>query len=483
MTDERDERQLAESISSSLRVLSRRPPVAAGWRPADAVRRSVIVRRRRRRGLGAAVVVAALAATAVTLLARGSSPSGGPQARPIGNVHTAARIDGAVQLVADHVPSPSRDAAATDAVVNAEQRLSLALLRAVGGNDNVSTSPASLYLALGMLQNGARGSTEREIAHALQGSGVSIAEQNAGLAALDDQLAAAAAKAGITLQSANSLWQQKGFGLRPKFLTALATYFRTGVWQADFRQDMAAALKAINAWTAQQTHGKITKLFDNLDPFTVLVLANAIYFHAAWETPFDAHDTKRGTFVTSDGRRVQAEFMNSGAGQTLRGTATADYQAVQLPYRGGRFAALAVMPTHGSLADFVKALAPAKLAAIAQGLRPASAALPRFTLTTTLHLNDTLQALGMRRAFSPTAADLSGLSAEQTYVSQVIQRVYLSVGEKGTTAAAATGIAVSISSAVAGPTVRLDHPFLFLVRDTKTGTILFAAQVSDPTAR
>ena len=477
--DPRDDEQLAEQTRSTLRVLARRTPVPVGWRPPDTVRRTAVIRRRRRWVIGAGVVLVAAVTAALTL----TSGSGGvaPQARLHGSVHTGARIAGAVQLVANTAPVTSADRSSVDAVTAAEQRLSIAFLQKVADGSNVAVSPASLYLALGMLQNGARGETESEIAHALQASGISTADQNAGLAGLMADLDAAAAKDGITLDSANSLWQQRGFDVRPAFLRALAAYYRAGIWQVDYRHDMSGALDAINKWTSDNTHGKITKLFDpgSLDPLTtVLVLANAIYFHADWQTPFDKAETEDATFTTADGKRVTTKFMSGGPG--LLAAATGDYQAVQLPYRGGRFAALAVMPTKQSLPDFVGSLNPADIASIASGLHAGlSVSLPRFTTTSTIDLNRVLSSLGMAGAFSD-GADFSGLSGVPTKIEQAIQRVYLQVGEKGTTAAAVTGIAMQPLSATVGPEVVLDHPFLFLVRDTETGAILFASEVQDP---
>jgi serine protease inhibitor len=376
-------------------------------------------------------------------------------------------------------PQPA-DAAA---VVAAEQRLSLALLRGLGsGGSNISVSPASLYVALAMLENGARGRTQAQIASALQAAGLGLDAQNAGLSALTSELADAASHDHVTLQSANSVWEQRGFPVRKQFLDTLASCYRTGVWQVDFAGATSSAMRAINDWTSQQTHGKIRKLFDHLDPSTVLVLANAIYFHAAWATPFDRAQTAPGTFTTASGQHVQAQFMSGGAG--LRVASTGDYQALQLPYTGGRFAALAIMPTHGSLRDFVHSLTPDSIASIAGAVRTvpgAAVELPRFTTTSTLDLVPTLKSFGMTDAFAN--ANLSGLSPVSTAVDQVVQRVYIGVGEKGTTAAAVTGIAVAESMGMA-PSLQivLDHPFLFLVRDTQTGTILFASEIQDPTA-
>lgn len=480
MTDtEPDEVHDHERAGAPLRVLARRTPVTSGWRAPDTVRRTAVRRRRAKWTGGVAVVLAAAVGIALSL---GGSAGHRHAAVPLrGHVHTVKGPHGAVQLVADTKPS-AVDASALAPVSMAEQRLGLALLNKVADGSNVSVSPVSLYLALGMLQNGARGQTATEISHALQASGVTTDDQNAGLAALTNELSAAAATAGIQFDSANSLWQQQGFQLRPAFLDALAAYYRSGVWQVDFEHDMDGALKALDAWTSDHTHGKITKLFDQLDPTTVLVLANAVYFHAAWATPFDGLATNDQPFTRADGTRVTAKFMHARLG--LRALATSDYQAVELPYRGDRFTALAVMPTSGSLGRFVAGLSPDKLDSIALSLRSdQSVAMPRFTTTSKIDLKPVLQALGMRRAFGD-AAQFPNLSPTPTKVDQVIQRDYLQVGEHGTTAAAVTGVSMIPLSAqpFSGPEVNLNHPFLFLIRDTQTGAILFASEITDPTA-
>ena len=335
------------------------------------------------------------------------------------------------------------DPADVAAVAAADQRLAIRLLQTVDGPGNVSVSPTSLYLALGMLQNAARGQTGAQISDALQAAGLSTADQNAGLAGLTDELAAAAKHAGIALESANSLWQQRDFPVRKQFLADLATYYRTGVWQADFADHNAEALDAINQWTAQHTHGKITKLFDQLDPKTVLVLANAIYFHAAWATPFDGELTKAGPFTTGAGNHVTAEFMTAPGG-LLSGAGTG-YEAAQLPYQDGRFAALAVMPTSGSLADFV---ATPHAGAASTRSPPRCSPARRWRCPSSPPPRPPISCRFSRHSACTTpsrkSADLSGLSPEcGCQVDQVLQRVYLQVAEKGTTAAAVTGAAVS----------------------------------------
>jgi serpin B len=483
MTDIEPDEGREDLAARPLRVLTRRTPVTSGWRAPDTVRRTAIRRRRTRWSAGAAVALAGAVAAALSLggsAANHHVATHPPRVLPGGQQRTGAHIGSAIQLVARAAPITTASPSAVAAVVAAEQRLTLALLSQVGHGSNVTVSPASLYLALGMLQNAARGATADEISTAVHADGLSVDRQNEGLAALTNDLDAAAAKDGIQLDSANSMWQQDGFVVKPQFLRALSAYYHAGVWQVDFGGHISDAIKALNAWTSEKTHGKITKLFARLDPTTVLVLANAIYFHAAWATPFDKAETSNAEFTRADGTQVTAKFMSGGPG--LHAAATSNYQAAELPYHGGRFAALAIMPTSGSLDAFVATLTPAKIDSIASSLTPGvRVSMPRFRTASKLDLKPVLQALGMRRAFRPDA-DLSGLSHSSTMVDQVIQRDYLSVGEHGTTAAAVTGISIVPTSGVVGPAVNLDHPFLFLVRDTKTGAILFASEITDPGA-
>jgi serine protease inhibitor len=375
----------------------------------------------------------------------------------------------------------SADPAAVSAVANAEQAFAAALLKQVsaGTRDNVSVSPASLAIALAMLRNGARGNTGTEIAAALQAGGLSPSAVDAGWAGLTAQWSAAAKSADIEFSSANSLWQQRGLALRPDFMATLARFYASGVWQVDFARDMPGALAAMNQWTSQHTHGRITKLFGSLDPATLLVLANAVYFHASWQSQFDPSESKPAPFVTADGAPLTATFMTTPAPVSAARTDT--YDAAELPYQGGRFSAVAIMPTRGSLTDFVRGLDGSQLSRIASTLTTQlPVQLPRFTTTSTTDLGPVLQAMGMRTAFSDRA-DFSAMSPTPMQVGQAIQRVYLKVAEKGTEAAAVTGIGLVPTLAQPAPDgITFDHPFLFLIRDAKTGAVLFASTINRP---
>lgn len=429
----------------------------------------------RRSLLGAAGLAVAGGATAA-LWPNDSPRRTTPQPIAAGkSVHIAARSGSAVELVSDvrALPTTAND---ITPVAAAQQQFALDLLRVTSSSSNVVLSPSSLATALAMLQLGASGRTRDEIARALHTDHLSSQQQALGWAALT----ASIARTGL-LDSANSVWQQRGFPLQPNYLGQLARYFQAGVWQVDFEHDMTGALSALNRWCATQTHGRITKLFDpsTLDPATTrLVVANAEYFKAAWKYKFDASETHDAPFYRADDSTTRVPFMKSSGPVVLTGNDR--YFAAQLPYAGDRFAAQLIMPRSGSLASVISSLTPASLAAMAgAGSGDAAVLIPKFVAHTFTDLAKPLQALGMTTAFAD-AADFSSLSREPLALEKIVQRDYLKVDEEGTEAAAVTGGGMQIQAA--GLTTAFDHPFLFLVRDTQTGTVLFAGQIQDPAA-
>jgi serpin B len=439
-----------------------------------------------RRRYGPLVLILAVAAVGavVALLVPRLSDRTTPHAAPVSpGVRIAGHIGTAVLLRS--APSGAPPNGDAQRLATTEQAFTLALLHRLVAADgsNTTVCPASLALALSMLQQGARGETETQIAATLQNPEMSSAEQGAAWRSLTAAWATAAKSGQIALESANSLWVQSGMRLPNAFMAALERYYSTGVWQVDFAHDSSGATSAINDWTRSATHNRIPKLFDKgvLTEYTRVVLANAVYFKAAWTHPFDAAGTSDGPFTLRDGTRATASFMQATMPAPI--SITPQYSAVQLPYRGGRFAALAIMPTGTSLHRFAAGLSDATLSDIVHALEPQQVLLtmPRFETSSTFDLKSTLAALGMPAAFTD-AADFTGIG-ERLKVDSVVQRTYLKVAEKGTEAAAATGIGISATSRMADvKDLTLDHPFLFLIRDTVTGAILFASQVEHPQA-
>ena len=370
--------------------------------------------------------------------------------------------------------------------LDADGRFGADLLSKLGGSSgNAVLSPYSIAVALQMALEGARGQTAAQMAKTLHVPGVTAAQLTATAAALRHDLAALDdPQRKVTLRIANGMWPQAGYPIKAPFTTSLRDGFGVAVRQLDFGRDPQGARRTINEAVSEQTNGKIAELLkQDLDPMTRLVLTNAVYLKAAWTVPFQSDQTRPDAFHKADGSVVPAPFMHQ-VGEL--GYAKHDgYQLVRLPYGAGDLAMTLIVPD-GGLAPLENALGERGLAAVLGGplaSAQVTLALPKFKVRTHAELVDTLKQLGMTDAFDEIRADFGGIADEQLVISQVAHEAYISVDEGGTEATAATGVVmVPASGSVDPPTVTVDHPFLFAITDTKTGTPLFLGRVTDPTA-
>ncbi len=352
-------------------------------------------------------------------------------------------------------------------------------------NANFVDSAYSLATALAMLELGAKGDTQTQIATVMHAAGVSPEQQAAAWKQFDASLLATAHADGISLDVANAIWLQKGLPFDPAFLNTLATDFASPSSLVDFSGNPQGAAALINKWVSAATHGMIPVVVGASDIQTAkLVLADAIYFDAHWKNQFIVDFTSQEPFFLPDNNQVMANMMQGGP-WTLPAYIGAGVTAVELPYVGGHFAADVIMPTSENIGAFVASMTLATLTSIDQQLTPIdlNITMPKFNIASSESLTPILEPLGMTDAFT-TAADLSGIEpSNQLHVGQLLQRALIHVDEVGTTAAAAT-VVIGLGGGGAPPVtlIAIDHPFLFVIRDTTSGAILFTAQVADPTA-
>ncbi|HEY1169246.1 MAG TPA: serpin family protein [Candidatus Limnocylindrales bacterium] len=358
---------------------------------------------------------------------------------------------------------------------------------ALKSDGNAVISPASVALALSMAQAGAAGGTASQMdavlhAAADSGGGNGINSLDQSLDGLSGSFKGPDGTAyQLTLRIANAPFAQRGLALQTPFLDTLASKYGAGLRLVDFQADPAGACKLIDGWVSDQTEGRIPKLLASLDPTTRLVLVNAIYLKAPWQTPFDPSATKNAPFTRSDGSEISVPTMTLDMTEA-RYASGSGWQAVEIPYVGGSLAMTIVVPD--DLAAFEGGLDAARFAQVTTALQTANVnlTLPRFSIETKTDLASALSGMGMPLAFDPDRADFSGITTqEKLFISAVIHQANISVDEKGTEASAATAV-VMVASLVPAHSVTLNvnRPFLYAVRDTSTGAILFLGRVVDP---
>jgi serpin B len=375
------------------------------------------------------------------------------------------------------------------------------------GNGNLVFSPSSIETALAMTYAGAAGTTAQEMAATLhfqlQGDALHQAF-NALDAALESRSFQEKDQngkpVGVLIKTANSLWGQKDITFEKLFLDTLAANYGAGIRLMDYKTAAEQARQAINSWVSEQTAGKIPELIPAgaLDTLTRLVLVNAIYLDATWMSQFDPSSTQDAPFTTLAGDTVTVRMMHQSS--SFRYGKGDGWQAVELPYLGGKVAMLLIVPDEGRFAEVEKELGPpSETAASAAGTTAAGAVideavasldqgtevqlgLPKFKFRTQAGLKDALTALGMGVAFTDKA-DFSGMTTEEPlWISDVIHEAYIAVDEEGTEAAAATAVIIRTASApVQLVQLTIDRPFIFALRDLDTGALLFLGRVTDPT--
>jgi serpin B len=331
---------------------------------------------------------------------------------------------------------------------------------------NLFFSPASVRLALGMTYAGARGDTAKEMEKTLALDG----DPHAAFGALQRDWNGR----GDALKIVNRLWGEKQYSFLPAFLSLVEKDYAAPLERVDLRHQPEPSRKMINQWVEKQTNQKIKDLLppDSINASVRLVLTNAVYFKADWVNPFTA--TNNGAFNTANGA-VNAKMMSATA--TFKYADTPDAQVLEMPYSSGDMAMVVVLPKGAmqydasSLPRWTEKLAPQQVAVV----------FPRFETSSKLRLNEPLKAMGMPSAFDERA-DFSGMDGTRSLsISDVFHQGFVKVNEKGTEASAATAVVMTERAMPQATRFVADKPFLFFIRDTKSGSVLFMGRIVDPT--
>lgn len=390
------------------------------------------------------------------------------------------------------VTSPNVETNNLDELVNGNIDFAFDFYQSVRDQeDNFFFSPYSISLALAMAYAGAKGETRDQMASILHYrlppedlhpsfNGLDLILSQRG-ERVDPELGT-----GFQLNIANSTWAQQDHQFLQEYLDLLAANYGAGVRLTDFVNAPEEARKAINKWVSDETQGKIEDLIPPgaLDALTRLVLANAIYFKASWLNTFQEDMTEDRAFTLLDGSQVSVPMMNYSKPERLPYIRGDGYQAVELPYVGGEISMVILVPDADKFSEYEEAMSTEHFNSILDSLEAKNVqlAMPKFSFESEFSLAETFLKMGLKSAFDPQEADFSGMDGSRDlFIKNVLHKAFVSVDEKGTEAAAATAVIVGVTSLpVVDVELSIDRPFVFLIRDIPTGTILFMGRVLSP---
>lgn len=355
------------------------------------------------------------------------------------------------------------------------------LAKSLGNPGNILVSPASVYLALAMTLNGAAGETRDAMMAALSSAGLSEALINTASRDWITLLEQTGEKTDLFIS--NSIWVRDGYPVNQDFLQRNADYYRAGAHALDF--DLPESIAAINDWVKTATRSKIDKIVDQIDPYVMMYLINAIYFKSDWQNPFEGDKTFDGQFLSPDGL-IDVRYMNRTADMEL--IKQGDVRGIWLPYVDASFGFFALLPEEETeIRDWLMTLDSDALSGLIEGREIASVSLslPKFEISYEDSLLNELADLGMGVALGGSA-DFSRMNAEgisDLFISEVKHKTFCRVDEKGTEAAAVTSVEMQLTSLPSSDeTLMFDRPFLFGILDTRTGVPLFLGVMEKPEA-
>jgi serpin B len=352
---------------------------------------------------------------------------------------------------------------------------------------NVFISPLSVDFALGMTLNGANGVTEQEMKQVLRHSGLTSAQINEYYRIMLNALPAVDPTTKLNI--ANSIWCREGFPFHQSFLDVNAKYFDAEIRNLDFASP--TALQTINDWAARQTNNLIQEALNEVSPYAVMYLINAIYFKGTWTTQFEKENTVKTPFFAANGSQNQVYMMHIPE-NAFPYFADENAQFLDMSYGNGAFSMTVILPHEGkTLQDVTDNLSSDYFNDIVENRlreRDVEVFFPRFKTEYQIELGNVLAALGMPSAFDSRprlfggTADFSGMSEIELFINSVIHTTFVEVNEEGTEAAAVTAVVVFPTMGVPPPRptlFRADRPFMFVIRENSTGAILFMGKMGD----
>jgi len=377
--------------------------------------------------------------------------------------------------------SPSEKSAK---IISADNQFGFEIFQKVNASltepKNTMISPLSVSLALAMVYNGTEGNTKLQMEEMLHKANLTSDDINTSYKDLVSSLISHDPK--VELSISNAIFYRNTFNIKSDFITTDQNYYLAEVSGLDFSKT-AETLNTVNSWVNTKTKGKIEKIIEKVNPEDVMYLLNAIYFNGEWIYRFDPKETYDLSFIREGNSVIQVPTMYIE--NPFNYFSNTDFQLLEMPYGSGKYSMLIFLPYEGkTTSDVISLLTSDHINEWISKMteQKKKVFLPKFEFKFDKSLVDQLKALGMTDAFNDSKADLSGISDDaKLVISEVMHKTYIKVDERGTEAAAVTGITVGVTSV--GPdlnTFRVDHPFVFAIREKDTNAILFIGKVMDP---
>jgi len=367
-------------------------------------------------------------------------------------------------------------------IVENDNKFSLDLFRKVleydSAKENIMISPLSVSFALSMTANGANGATRDSMMLALAFENMSIDDINSSYWDLTSKLTALDRR--VLFSIANSVWVEERLDAKEQFINTLMKWYRAETM--NFNINDPGIVSAINKWIENKTNGTIDNVINELDQNVVMLLINAIYFKGKWKYSFDKENTAEMPFYPTNGGPVSAKMMNMTA--TLKVGSGDGFLIAELPYGQGNFVMDVILPDQGiTPRELVATLSSSDLSNALGSMKDTETEIfmPRFNYEYRAEMKDILSSMGMGIAFTPFVADFSNISDDQLFISEVIHQSFIENNEEGTEAAAVTVVIIELTSVGPGKNVvKLDRPFIYIIRETETNTIAFMGLTGNP---
>lgn len=368
--------------------------------------------------------------------------------------------------------------------MNAEFSVDLYQAVSLSHKENIIFSPFGTILALGMIQLGAKGKAQQQIRQTLKFPETAKGEEFSVLKSFFSAISEK--KQEFTFNLASALYIQEGFTVKEQYLHGNKEFFQSAIKLVDF-QDAKACAETISTWVESKTDGKIKGMFtgEEFGPLTRLVLVNAIYFKGDWEQKFIKENTQLMDFTKKDGATVNIPMMKALL-KTKYGyfsESSMNYQVLELPYKGSEFSLIIILPEEDvAIEEMDKLITPHQILKWFSEMEEEEVeiSLPRFKVEQKLDFKEALNSLNITEIFSG-GCDLSGITdSSEVYVSQVMQQIFFEINEEGSEAATSTGMNIPVIMSLARNQFIADHPFLFIVKNNPTESILFMGRVTNP---